>query len=199
MPLEDILRSIREKAERAAKEEIAAAEAKASERLREAEDDARRIAQDILSEAEAKAAAQELVAKSRAESLARQMALKEKQDLISQAFDRAMAELRDMPDEEYRAILLRTAVRECAGGEEVVLGQEDLPRVGQDFASDVNRALREAGKPEISGVVLALGSLGGGLLLRKGGIVANFTFPAALKKIRDDLEIEVAGLLFRES
>lgn len=196
MPLEDILRSIREKAERAAKEEIAAAEAKVSERLNEAENEARRIAHDIVSEAEAKAAAQEIVARSRAESLARQMILKEKQDLISQAFHRATALLRDMPDEEYKGMLLRIAVRECAGGEELVLGQEDLSRVGQDFVSEVNGALAKAGKPEISKVAFVPESLGGGLLLRKGGIVANFTFPAALKKIRDDLEIEVAGLLF---
>lgn len=196
MPLEDILSAIKEKARHTSEEIVRSAEAKAEERLKAAEGEGRGIAGSVLAEARAKGSAQEVIARSRAESQARQTVLKEKQGLIASVFDAALAALRDIPAPEYREILLKAIVDNAEGGEEVVLGPEDEERAGKDFASVVNRALEEAGKPEIAGVVFSATSLGGGLLLRKGGVLANITFPAALKKTRDELEIEVASLLF---
>lgn len=198
MPLEDILKGIKEKA-RASSQDIAdAAEEEAAKRVRAAGEEGRDLARGIVAEAQTKAAAQELVARSRADSQARQMVLKEKQDLVSAVFDKALASLQATPSAEYTDVLLKAIVQNASGGEEVVLGREEEEKLGAIFASLANQELREAGKPAIARVIFSSGSLGGGLLLRKGGILTNITFPAALKKIRDELEIDVAVLLFQE-
>jgi V/A-type H+-transporting ATPase subunit E len=198
MPLDDILKGIRDKAQATSDEILKAAEETASERVRGAQERGQALAKGILAQAESKASAQELVAKSRAESQARQMILKQKQDLMSSVFDRALASLQATPVAEYEEMLLKAIVETAGGGEEVVLGHEDEERLGAGFASLANEALEKSGRPGIAGVSFSTGSLGGGLLLRKGGVVTNITFPAALKKIRDELEIDVAALLFQE-
>jgi len=195
MPLEDILKGIREKAGSSCDEIVKAAEEKARERLRSAEKEAGALAAGVVAESRARAAALEFIAKSRADSQARQMVLREKQALLSEVFDRALESLGKMPGEEYRALLLKVITETAAGGEEVVLGREDDRRAGADFASAANEALRKAGKPGVT-VSFSAQSLGGGLLLRKGGILTNVTFPAMLKKLQDELEIDVAAVLF---
>lgn len=197
MPLEDILRAIKEKAEKSCAEVVGVAENQAAERLKAAEDEARELARRILAEAETQAKAQELLARSRAEGQARQAVLKAKQDLVNSVFDRAIAALKEMPPDDYAAVLLSAIVKNATGGEEVVLGPEDRDRLPASFASDVSRALEAAHKPDVSGFVFSEVPLGGGLMLRKGGIITNLTFPAVMKKVRDELEIEISSLLFR--
>lgn len=198
MPLEDILRKIRDESSRAARDIIEDAEARARKRLEEAKAEARGKASLILEGAKAEATKAESMAKARADATLRQLVLKEKQALIDSVFAKAAEALASIPAEEYRAMMLRSVAEAAEGNEIVVFGPEDQGRLGAGFAGDLNREISAKGKPGSVKVRYAEKSLGGGYLLQSGGVSLNATFPALMKRFADELEIEVARKLFSE-
>jgi V/A-type H+-transporting ATPase subunit E len=134
-------------------------------------------------------------AKTRAASQSRQSILKAKQEVLAQVFQKALDDLSKLPEKEYRDLLLNVLMKRAQGGEDVLVGQDDGERLGEGFLDAVNAALAKSGKAPVR-LLFMEGSLGGGFILRRGKISANMTFPAALKKLEDELEIEIAGILF---
>lgn len=198
MPLEDILNKIRDESSQAAQAIIDDAEARAKKRLDEARAEAQSKAAAILGEAKTQAAKVEAMAKTRADAGRRQALLKEKQTLIDGAFAKAADNLSALPSEEYREMMLRSLREAAVGGETVVFGPEDKARLGDGFADELNRALSADKKPTVI-CEFADKSLGGGYILRSGGVSQNVTFPALIKRFADELEIEAARRLFSES
>lgn len=199
MPLNDILKRIQE-----------AAEAEAAAITAEAEDKARAVIEKAVAEASdikakktdellSRVARDQSIAVSRAETERRQAVLREKQRLVSEVFDAARFDLVSMPDGDYRAFLIDAISRNVEGPTDVLLGPGDEGRLGHSFEGDLQEAIRAAGKPFSVSVKYDGDVAGGGFVLKQGGLSDNFTFPAILGKIRDDLEIEVARSLFTES
>jgi len=198
MPLEDILSTIRNRAEETAREILNDAEMRAKRRVESARAEARERAAGILSAAEAEAAKIEAAAKTRAAARQRQAVLREKQALVEGVFLKAREALASMSAGEYRQLILESLARSAEGGETVVLGPEDRERLGTGFEAELGRRLSSLGKSTAVKTEFAEGSLGGGYILTSGGVSLNSTFPALLKRFEDELEIEVARILFGE-
>lgn len=198
MPLEDILERIGERASSLKEEILASARAEAESRIQVAREEAARLEADILREAEAEAEQIKSIAASRSDMEKKQRILGVKQELISQVFDEAVKRLADLPGDEYRALLIDLIGRKAAGSEELILSKDDEPRLGADFGHAVNQALVAQGKAGKLKISYTPDSLGGGFILRKGSVADNVTFPAILNLIREDLEIELAKVLFEE-
>lgn len=120
----------------------------------------------------------------------RQMLLGAKQACIDEAFDRAAKALRELPRDEYVALLARTAVAAGTGCEEIVLSAADRENIGQAVVSAANAG----------GAAFTLSDetreLGGGLVLKKGKVEVNCAFETQLRQLRQKMAADVARALF---
>ena len=122
----------------------------------------------------------------------RQMLLAAKQACIDEAFARAAQALRDLPRQDYVALLARLAAENGSGDEELVLSAADRDTVGKAVVDAAN-----ALKP---GAAFTLSpesrDLGGGLVLKRGLVEVNCTFDTRLRQLRQEMATDVAQLLF---
>ena len=127
-----------------------------------------------------------------AEMERRQLLLAAKQGCIDEAFARAAQALRDLPRQDYVALLARLAAENGSGDEELVLSAADRDAVGPAVVDAAN-----ALKP---GAAFTLSSesrdLGGGLVLKRGLVEVNCTFDTRLRQLRQEMATDVAQILF---
>jgi V/A-type H+/Na+-transporting ATPase subunit E len=197
MALEDILRKIIEEAQAQAGEILQAAEADRQRVLGEGSTRAQAAAAKI--EAAGRAAAEEARRKalSGASVEARRLVLSTKQELLTQVFEQAVQRLVDMPDAQYRALLADLAARAAQSGtESVIVSDQDRSRLGEEFLVLANQRLAERGLPGQLSFSPDVRPLRGGLILGSGDIESNCSFERTLASLRDDLEPEVASMLF---
>jgi V/A-type H+-transporting ATPase subunit E len=196
MPLQDILRKIEETSSVESQKVLAEAEDRSHKIALAAREEASSRRERILGEARAQASKAESLSKARADAQRRQLILKEKQEMVDSVFADAMAKLAQMPASEYRDMTLRALCSFAQGDETVTFGPEDEARLGSDFAQAANGALKSAGKEGRLTVAYAPSSLGGGLILTRGGVSQNLTFPTLVGRLRDEMEMEIARVLF---
>lgn len=184
-----------------AKTEAASIEAKGTE-------DAERIL--ATGAAEAKDIQDRLVAKARQDAEeraaraltlarleARNLKLSAKQEAIDEAFAAALKHLQQLPEAQYRQILVRHltgAVR--SGHEEIILSKHDRARLGNTLLAETNAALAKAGRTAALTLSTETRPIAAGFILRDGAVEVNCTFETALRLVHDDLVPEVAERLF---
>lgn len=179
-----------------AQEEANAVKLRASEAAsalrQEAEAEARAKKEQLIREAdtEAEALYARLVAASDTE--ARKSALAVKQELLNEAFVKAVDKLRALPDAKYVSLLASLAVKASeTGSEQIILNPADRAKFGDAVVLEANR---------ISGKALTLSEetrpIVGGLILSQGRIEVNCTLDTLAAQSRSALSIEAAKLLF---
>ncbi len=128
---------------------------------------------------------------------ARKEMLTAKQDLLKEAFQTALAELANMEDKAYfiimRGMLLKLTE---TGSESVIFSPRDSNKVTDGFLKEVNEALLEQGKKGELKLSRETREISGGFILQAEGIEINGSFDALMEMNRDDLEPEVAAVLF---
>lgn len=133
----------------------------------------------------------------RLESMARmqtkQAILAAKQQVIAQAYDRAMETLCALPEEEMVPLLARLAAGAAeTGREQLLLAPDQRAKYGQQVVSQANALLPQG--------QLTLGpadpSIRGGLILRSDAMDINCTFAALISQQRAGTTGTVAQLLF---
>jgi len=178
---------------------IEGAQKEASEIIKNAKERAQQI------ETEAKAKAQKLAAEekrkilSMAELEERKRFLEAKQALIDEAFSMAEKKLCGLDEKSYleliRKMLLLSSVD---GNEEVIIAENDRARITPDFLSTVNQALKQQGKAGNLRLSSEKRPIKGGFILKSETVEINCAFDYLLKAQRQELETEVARLLFEE-
>lgn len=131
--------------------------------------------------------------KSMAQLERRKRLLAAKQQVIEEAFQRALERLCGLPQEEQVALLARLAASASeTGREEVLLSPDQREAIGRQVVERAN-ALRP-------GSQLTLGpaapEIRGGLILRQGAVDLNGTFPMLLRQRRAQWTGQVAAILF---
>jgi V/A-type H+-transporting ATPase subunit E len=129
----------------------------------------------------------------------RQSLLELKQKLIDEAFREAYDQVKNLKPQEYvrflGSLLEQVAV---TGDEEVVVAKSDAKRLSASLIESVNRNLKKSGKQgKISLAREAIDS-DGGFVLRRGRKEINATLSVLFGNAREELESEVAGILFGE-
>lgn len=196
MPLSDIIQKIEETSLAESRKVLDEAEDRRAKIIASAKAEAESRREQILGEARSRAAKAESLSKARADALRRQLVLRAKQGLIDSVFAAALARLSSMPAEAYQETVLGALRSFATGVETLTFGPEDEAKLGPDFAKAANAAMAAAGKKGKLSVVYAPSSLGGGFTLTSGGVSQNLTFPALVGRLRDDMEMEVARVLF---
>lgn len=172
---------------RAAEDEVAAILAKSE-----------KACQQILAEAKQKAerSAESIRERSRtnAELEARKAALKARRTILDEAFKLAFDRLCALDGQARDALLIKRAVTEADGGEQVVASPADAERMGR-LLPEINAKLAAANRRPIS-MSSKQGGFAGGFLLEGNGYEKNCSFEAMLNELRGNEEIKVAKILF---
>ncbi len=126
---------------------------------------------------------------------ARKALLAAKRTVLDEAFARALAKMRAMPDKDARAFGL-AQVLEAAQGDETLVPDTGAKWCDQAFVDEANAALKNAGKNGQIALSKETRALGGGFLLLRGGMEINCSYQAALDAQRLNMEAEIAALLF---
>lgn len=119
-----------------------------------------------------------------------------KRAVIDAAFDEALSNMRSMPAEKARAFMERTLLSLSEGDEGVIVSKGDENVFDESFVARMNDLLKGAGKAGNLSLTGEVRDVGGGILLRRGGMEVNLTYPSIVSERRPELEAEVAGILF---
>ncbi len=177
---------IREEAQKRAKEIISRAKKEVGQ-----------ITEEAQKEAQAQAVEEKKRVLSRAEMEVKRGSLKEKQVLIGKVFELALQRVEGMKGGEYSKLmedLLLKAVED--GDEEVIISEETKGKLGGGFLERVNQRLRTGGKKGGLSLAEENRQIGSGFILRKGKKEVNCSFESLLGSKREELEGEVARILF---
>ncbi|MDP2856397.1 MAG: V-type ATP synthase subunit E [Bacillota bacterium] len=186
-----------------AAEEAASIRADAAQKAEQARNAARVQASALLAEARDKGAASAESHRRRLVTLAsldlRKQVGYARQQAMDQAFATALERIQKMDDAVYLPLLKDLIVSAAETGDElIVLSPGDRGRVTAGFLSDVNDAVRAAGKSGNLCLSDETRPFSGGVVLVGKNVELNCTFESTLKLIRDDIEPEVASILFGE-
>lgn len=196
-------------AEKLTAEILAEADAHAAALKAEAKAEAEKIAAAARSEAQA---ARERIlagAKARADETARRVLtiaelegrkeiLAAKQKHIEAAFAGALAKLAGLDTAAYWQIIKPMLLKSVeTGNETVYISAHDAGRITPAMIEEINEALRAAGKPGNLTLAAEPVATDGGFILSTGATKLNSSFATVVKMLRDELEPEVAEILFR--
>jgi V/A-type H+-transporting ATPase subunit E len=172
-------------------------------------------AQSIMDAARAEAARIMAQAKARAQSDAtehvrRQVSLREleakkailaeKGRVIEEVFSEVLENLRRNDREGGYSLtkgLLLKAIE--SGDEEIIVAPEDRKAIPSGLIESVNSELKKAGKRGEVVLSAETRAIKGGLILRRGRTETNASFETLLTMLRDDVETEIANILFGET
>ena len=167
------------------------AEKRAAELKAAADRHAEELRQTYLAEGDAEAEKQYSLLVSAAETEAKKDLLRVKQDVLSEAFDRAVLYLRNLEKERYVKLLSSLARKASeTGSEEIILNPEDREKLGGALLEELKRSgsrltLSEETRPIV-----------GGLILSQGRIEINCALDTLADLHRSELAGEAARLLF---
>ena len=118
-----------------------------------------------------------------------------KRQVIDLAFADALERMAAMGAEQKREYIEKLLLASAQGGEELIPSAEDKALFDPAFMARLNAQLQKADKAAVT-----LSSqdrpLGGGFVLKQGGLEINCAFSAVLSQARSALEAEVAAVLF---
>lgn len=195
--VEKIKEKILQDSEAKAASIISDAEKQAKQVIEEANAKAAKKAEEIHKKASMDAADRLRINNSMLELEMRKEILSTKQQLIDEVFQKALESLSRMIDSEYEAMLQKLIIDAVeTGEEEILLSKQDKARLSADFANKVNQTLTQIGKKGNLKFSDETRAIMGGFVLKAEGVESNYSFEALLRTYRDEIEPEVAAILF---
>ena len=115
-----------------------------------------------------------------------------KQEIISEMIDTAIVRIKNLPDEEYFALILRMITKYSLPQDGIIrFSQKDLDRMPKGFMIDANKTAN--GKLTLSDEPAAIDA---GFILVYGGIDENCSFDAIFASESESLSDRAGKLLF---
>lgn len=129
---------------------------------------------------------------------ARKELLTAKQELISEAFRESLDQLIDLDNNAYISIIRNMLLNLVETGTETVFcSAADLERIPDSFWKDINQELAGQGKKGELSLSKEPRDIRGGFILQAEGVELNCSFESLLAMKRDELEPEIASVLFK--
>ncbi len=119
-----------------------------------------------------------------------------KQEMVSEAFARAIDKLRALPDGEYVEYMASLAASASSNGMEELIFAEAERRRGEAVCKRANAILREKAIDARLTLSADSADIPGGFIMKHGDIEANCAADTLVMLWRDKLASQVAGLLF---
>lgn len=144
---------------------------------------------------EAKTAKERII--SGAELRSRNEKLTAKQAVIDKVFEKSIEKLCKMSDQEIKEFIKNKIVNaDVVGDETIILNEKGNKLVDANLLKEINSELLVKGKKGELTINKEVRNFKGGFILEKDGIEINNTFEDLVNSERDDLEFEVAKVLF---
>lgn len=155
---------------------------------------AKELEKEIIKTAEAEAKRRKEKAISSATLKVRNDKLAAKQEVIAKVFEESIEKLSSIKGDDFLRYIRNSILSLGEIGEQrLILNKEGLEQVDLTFIYELNQALGEKGNIKLSSEV---GNFKGGFILESNGIEINNTYEALVNSLRDELEYEVAEVLF---
>ena len=122
-------------------------------------------------------------------------ALAAKVELLNEVFRKAEERLVQLPDEPYKALMVKLMTQAVQTGDEEVLVGKDEGRINDDFIKQVNRQLGPGFKGNLRLGMQRL-DIKGGFVLSRGKVRINAGAGVLVGQLRESMETELAAKLF---
>lgn len=166
----------------------------------EAEREAQRIAEAARQRADRMAGDQKQRMIAMAELEHRKEVLRVKQEVIEEAFNRAIKKILSLDTARYGDFLIDLILRaDPQGDEEILLNERDRGRFRNGWVRRLNQRLERNRKKGKMRICDETRSIQGGAVLRKGRKETNCSLESMILSRRTGLEGKVAGILFKDS
>ncbi len=199
MPLDNIVAKISRDAKVQAQTVTDQAKVEAQKYTQRAKADIEAECAQLLSDGQAQAAREKKQRLQIATLDIRKQVLGEKQQLIAKVFSQALQELQRLDNNKYASIIKNLLDSyPLIGDEELMVSQADRKRLGEGFIGQINQQLKKRGKKGECVWSSEQRSFTGGFIVHRGKIEANYSFESLLKSQQEELEQQVAQLLFAE-
>ncbi len=198
MDAQAILTKIEQDANDAAKRIQSDAEEKAKVMKLEADAKVETLEKTMLAQAEQEGVQMEERMRRMADLDGRKQMLRQKREVIDEAFLMAKEKLYQTKPAEQRAFYLRQ-VAKCADGDEtLIVGADGADWFDDGFTADADKALEKAGKPSKLHLQAKQRKDCTGVVLAKNGAEIRIAFDTLLDEARADMEQLAAQTLFTQ-
>ena len=166
---------------------LAAAEEEKNKILSKKASSANEIAQEILQKAEADAKSKKERVISSAKLKVRNNKLAAKQEIIDEVFEKSINKLTELSKEQFLNFVKNSILSMNLTGKQTLI----LNETGLKFVDELNKEVKAT-----IALSKTAGNFKGGFILENNGIEINSTYEALVSSLRDELEFEVAKVLF---
>ena len=182
----------------AKKEEILAKASEEKEKiLQKKQNSAKALEKEILEKAKSEATTRKERTISSAELTARNEKLKAKQEVIADVFSKSVEKLCTLDDNTQVNFIKDSILNlNIDGDEKLILNESGRKIVTDSVLGDINEGLKSKGKKGEITLSSENGNFKGGFVLEKAGIEINNTYEALVSSLKEELEFEVAKVLF---
>ena len=171
---------------------LAAAEEENNKILSKKASSANEIAQEILQKAEADAKSKKERVISSAKLKVRNNKLAAKQEIIDEVFEKSINKLTELSKEQFLNFVKNSILSmNLTGKQTLILNETGLKFVDDSFIDELNKEVKAT-----IALSKTAGNFKGGFILENNGIEINSTYEALVSSLRDELEFEVAKVLF---
>lgn len=171
---------------------LAAAEDEKNKILSKKVNSATETEKEILDKAQTEAKSKKERVISSAKLKVRNDKLAAKQQIINEVFESSVEKLAAFSKEDFLGFVKNTILSmNLSGKQTLVLNKQGLEFVDQKFIDELNSKVNAE-------IILSetVGNFKGGFILKNNGIEINNTYEALVSSLRDELEFEVAKVLF---
>lgn len=171
---------------------LVAAEEEKNKILSKKASSANEIAQEILQKAEADAKSKKERVISSAKLKVRNNKLAAKQEIIDEVFEKSINKLTELSKEQFLNFVKNSILSmNLTGKQTLILNETGLKFVDDSFIDELNKEAKAT-----IALSKTAGNFKGGFILENNGIEINSTYEALVSSLRDELEFEVAKVLF---
>lgn len=184
--LENLTSKILEDSKREANEILEKAKKEANSLLSSKEKSAELVKNDLMGKAKLEAESRKQRLISSAELQGRNEKLKAKQQVIESTFEKAIEKLSKMSKEDFVKFLKESiSSLNLQGGEEILVSKDFKEAITPEVLTELKLELCKDDR-----------NIPSGFIIINEGIEYNYTFKALANSLREELEYEVAGILF---
>ncbi|MBB6714391.1 V-type ATP synthase subunit E [Clostridium gasigenes] len=120
-----------------------------------------------------------------------------KQGIIEDIFKTSIGKLCSSSKEDFKNFILNSVLSiKVDGDETLIVNEASMNIIDEAFIKELNEALKAKGINGDIKLSSQTREFNGGFILQKNGIEINNTYEALVDSLREELESEVAGVLF---
>ena len=128
---------------------------------------------------------------------AKKLQLAARQEMLDQAFDLALKNMLELPEEQYADLLTKLALKaSTTGTEALIFSETDRARYGKRVVMAANEVLEREGKTAALTLSEESRPFQGGLYVQSGKVETNCTFASLVRLQRQNMAREIADILF---